>query len=402
MTVCGIIAEYNPFHTGHLYHIGRARELSGAEGVVAVMSGNFVQRGEAAVFDKYSRAKAACASGGGADLVLELPLTFSCAPAERFASGGVAVLEACGVVSSVVFGSECGEVDRLSTVADFLESREFGDALKLKISSGVTFAAARQEIVSKALGSHADALCRPNDTLGVEYIRAIKRQRSTMVPIAIKRSGAPHDSDIRDQYVSASLLRQLICEGFIDEALKYIPPAAATIFENCISEGLGPSDPYITDLLMLSQLKRMTDIQFEQLPDVSEGLGYRVCSAVKQATSAGEAADIAKTKRYTHARIRRILLSAYLGISKKLAEKPLPYIRVLAFNDTGRNILRKMKDTASLPILTKTADVIKLSEDARMIFSAEALASDLYSLSCPDKNLRKSGRDYIVSPIYVK
>ncbi len=287
MTVVGIIAEYNPFHAGHALHIRETRRRLGDCAVVAVMSGNFVQRGECAVFDKWTRARTALE--GGADLVLELPTVWAASSAERFAQGAVDLLEAAGVVTHLSFGSECGDVDRLQRVAACLDGPRYPDALRRFLDAGLPFAACRQAAVGELLRPElADLLSGPNNNLGIEYIRALNAVKSEIQPVTVPRAGAAHDGGGHPAYPSASFLRERLLAGDL--------PA-----ENPACLGYGERGA-------LAVLRTMGEEDFAALPDCGEGLSHRIYQAVRRGRTLEEIYDLAKTKRYAHSRIRRAVL----------------------------------------------------------------------------------------------
>lgn len=374
MRVCGIIAEYNPFHRGHKYLIDAAADV-GITHTVVVMSGNFVQRGDAAICSKWSRAEMALKNG--VDLVIELSVPYATATAQRFAFGAVGTLNALGCVDSIVFGSECGDVDLLQKTAESLADQEVNSKLREKLANGITFAAARQSALEEC-GINSAPLGNPNDSLAIEYVSAIKTLDADISPIAIKRIAVAHDAGSNGIYASASHIRELICSGKIDEADKYIPTEAADILHREIRSGRCPATLSRLDMAILAGLRTMSKEQLLQLPDISEGLENRLYDAIRESCSVDEIIKLVKTKRYTHARIRRIILSALLGIDRGLYSMNPRYIRVLGMNEKGKEILSKANNT--LPIITRAKDVSSLPDAAQKMFYAESAADDLYSL----------------------
>ena len=354
MNVVGIIADYNPFHTGHAFHIAQTRRQLGKCAVAAVMSGNFVQRGECAILDKWSRARSALE--GGVDLVLELPTVFAVSSAEGFAQSAALILEATGMVTHLSFGSECGDADKLQRVAACLDSPRYPDKLRQFLDAGLPFAACRQAAVSELLRPElADLLTQPNNNLGVEYIRALNAMKSAIQPVTIPRVGAGHDEGDHPDYPSASFLRQKILAGelFADNpaSLQYGQRGA------------------------LTALRTMAEGDFAALPDCGEGLSQRIFRAVRQARTLEEIYDLAKTKRYAHSRIRRAVLWGALGLKKDDRPEFPPYLRVLGANEKGRALLREMKTSAALPVITKPAHGKGLP-----LLNLEARCTDLYQL----------------------
>lgn len=333
--ITGIICEFNPFHSGHKYLIDTVRQNS--DGIVCVMSGNLVQRGEFAVYDKFTRAKTALENG--ADLIIELPCAYSTLSAGGFAKYAVQILEASGVVDEIAFGAECDNIDKLKETADKIQKCD--SLIKEKLAGGLSYPAARKAAVN------SDILDTPNNILAVEYIR------QTKLPCrAIKRIGKGHDTD--DTEYSASAIR----DGLSLENICSL--------KNC-------------ETAVLAKLRTMRCEDFLKLDDVSEGLENRIVDAVRTSVSLEEIYDKIKTKRYTHSRIRRIILRAYLDITKDFTSD-VPYIRILSFNRKGQDIAALMKKNANLPIISRYSDVKELSEKGRRLFDLECKCTDLYNL----------------------
>ena len=391
MKIAAVIAEYNPFHLGHEYMLTKVRNM-GYDGIIAVMSGNFVQRGDAAISDKRSRAKMAISCG--ADLVIELPLPHAVASAQKFAAGAAEIIKGCGIVNAIAFGSECGDVELIKNTAEIIKNG-ISNELKLQLDKGITFAAAREKAVASIDKKAAAILKSPNDTLAVEYVTALGN--SEIEPIAIKRIGAAHDGDVIDGFASASQIRQMLVSGDIKGALKYMPTSAAEILKSEIESANAPVTFNRSENAIISYLRRLSVEDIKNLPDVSEGLENRIFDGIRKGTSLDDIIAKIKSKRYTMARIRRILLSAYLGISKDDALAPVSYIRILGANQKGRQILNKMKKSATIPIITRTKEVNTLDKQAVNMFSLEGTAADLYWLMSPtNKPCGKDMTDPIV------
>ena len=377
MVISTIICEFDPLHNGHKYILDCMRE-SGAECIVACMSGNFTQRGSPAYFDKHSRAEAAL--NCGADLVTELPVTFACAGAERFAFGGVSILNALGCADSIFFGSECGSTELLRKAALALEGDAVKGRIREKLVTGVTFAAAREQAVREICGDEAaDALHRPNDILGIEYLKALSLLKSSITPHTVKRLGALHDSAEADGgFASASRLRELALEGASIQ--EYVPAGAFEVFGRSLA-GAQPDRMKALERVMLYRLRMMTLSDMAVLPEIGEGLENRLYSAVRSGISVSEILASVKTKRYTMARLRRILTYALLGITASDMLPSPPYIRVLGFNGTGRLALSEIKKRSSLPIITKVSELSKLNDACRRAFDLESRCDDIYAIS---------------------
>ncbi|MBU5434322.1 nucleotidyltransferase family protein [Pseudoflavonifractor sp. MSJ-37] len=373
MSVIGIVAEYDPFHTGHAWHIHQTRQsLDGDGPVVCVMSGNWVQRGGPASTDKWSRA--ARAVRGGADLVLELPTVWACASAEPFARGAISILAGSGVVDSLSFGSETGELEPLRRAADALEGRAFREALQRQVRTGQSFPAARQAALEELLGpAGAEPLSRPNDSLGIEYLRAVPAGWTVRT---VPRRGAAHGEGPAAGFASASHLRDCLRAGEPDRAAPYLT-----------EPWTGPvSDWGRCAPVLMDRVRTMSVADWAALPDsgAAEGLPERLVRCGRTARSPEEFLMLAKTRRYAHARLRRLLVWAFLGL--RAADRPeVPlYLRPLAFNGRGRALLGEMKRRASLPILTKPAHIRDLSPEAQALFALEERCTDRFGLCLPD------------------
>ncbi len=379
----GIVAEFNPFHNGHKYLIDNIKK-SGENTVTVVMSESFVQRGECACVSPNARTKMALQCG--ADLVLSLPVPYATASAERFAFGGLSVLGGLGCVDSLAFGAECGNTEMLKKCADILVSDEFSDAIEKYLNEGVSFPVARQRAVEEISGKEmAEMLSSPNNILGVEYIKAINKSGLNMDVSPIVRKGVDHDSkETNGAFCSASAIREMLEKG--ESFSEFLPEKSKEILKEEISNGKAPADYNEIETAILYKLRSMSVEDFKNLPDVSEGLEYRLFDAVKSSAYLEETLEKVKTKRYTHSRIRRIIICAFLGIKKADVLLPVPFIRVLGFNENGAKILKKAKETATLPIITKSSEINALGEDAKRVFELECFARDMLSLSLPKRD----------------
>lgn len=375
-----IIAEYNPFHNGHAFHIECVRKTTRAENIVVIMSGNYVQRGDCAVADKFARTRMALS--GGADLVLELPLPFACSPAERFAWGGAAIADALGCVDYLGFGMECGDICQLISAANAVDDENIKPVLNKYLSEGKLFAAARTEAVREIYGdSVAEILCLPNNTLAVEYIRAIGRLNSKITPVGVSREGAEHNSfEAIGSFASATAIRRMLVDGNIAGAAKFIPHSSVEILNECILHGAAPADIHLCERAVLAHIRGMSREQLSQLPDVSEGLENRIFECVRSSLSLEELYDSIKSKRYSHARIRRIILSAFLGL-RDIHSQSVPYIRILGMNARGRKLLSNVN--SSLPMISAYKHVQKLPLQAQNLYRLECHADDLWALMTP-------------------
>ena len=401
MAVAGVIAEYNPFHRGHAWQLAEVRRrLGGDTAVIACMSGNFVQRGDFAVLGKHARAEMALA--GGADLVLELPTPWSAATAERFAQGGVAVLEATGVVTHLVFGCECGALEPLEAVAECLDSEVYHAGVTRFTGEGMTFAAARQAVVRALLerqgnGEAAECLSSPNNALAVEYLRALRTQGGGMIPLALPRTGAGHDSGEESEYPSASAIREKILTGGDWQSM--LPETSAAVLSREMDAGRAPVVWQNCQRAILARLRTMDEEDFRVYDGGNEGLYHRFYAAVHSETTIEGILAAAKTKRYPLARLRRMLMQAYLGVPQAAQGETPPYIRVLGANERGRALLGQMRRIASLPVITKPGHVRRLDREAQRVFDQEARCMDLYVLACPDLCQAGPESEYAAGPV---
>lgn len=399
MNISGIISEYNPFHMGHKHHIDETRRMLGEDtGIICVMSGNFVQRGENAAFSKNARAE--CAVHGGADLVLELPLPWAISSAEGFARGAVGLLGATGVCSHLSFGSESGDTQRLEEAAKTLLRPDIDAIIKENLSMGVSYAAARQRAAESLAGREMPELRSPNNILGIEYIKAIYDLRLSMKSVTVRRVGAGHDRMGGGNMPSASELRSRLGRG--ENILGNMPPRCAEVIEREIRCGRGPVMATDLDSAILSRLRMLSEGDYELLPDAAEGLGLRLCRAAKTEVSVDAVISAAATKRYALSRLRRMLMCAALGVKAGDADALPPYIRVLAANERGCRILKLMGERASLPIITKPAQINSLGAEAKACFALESAATDLFVLGFSAREERRGDRDFRVSPIIIK
>lgn len=402
MKICGIIAEYNPFHNGHLYQIEETRRMLGSDtAVVCCMSGDFVQRGEAAVMDKTRRAKAAAMSG--ADLVLSLPLRWSLSSAQGFADGAVHILGMAGA-KHISFGAEDDDVEALSEIAGLIAEKSVIDGtLATMMGSGVSYARARERELYKRIKDRASLISTPNNILAVEYLRAVRQQGLDISPVAVKRTGASHDGDTPDGVIaSASYIRQLARGGRLDEAAGFMPPQSLEQLRRAAHEGAAMLDLSRLDCAMTAVLKRCSIEQLSKLPDASEGLEHRLYDAIQAGVDLEDICGGAKTKRYAYSRIRRMLYCAFLGIKKKPAGSLPGYTRVLAFNDRGRQVLSAVEQREDFVFITKPAAAKRLPEEERAGFELEAAASAAYDLALPGYRDLPRGREWTCGPIYIR
>lgn len=394
MKIAGIIAEYNPFHNGHATHILRTRDPSGgrATHVVAVMSGSFVQRGEPALYPKTDRVRAALA--GGVDLVVELPVPWVLTSAEGFAFGGVALLEALGCVEQISFGSECGDVDALQRVAACMNTDDYWEQVKQCMACGDTAAAAQQTALAFRTDTKTAALLeQPNNTLAVEYLRALQRLHSPISPFTVPRTGAGHNDELpTGTTASASFLRRLVREGRWNNTAPYMPQPAFETLANALNAGHAPSDPALLERAVLLKLRQLSPQKLHTVAGFSEGLENRLLRVAEKACALTELSELTKTKRYPLTRIQRAVWAAMLDIPAGLCKEIPPYIRVLGMNERGREILSVARKKATLPLFVNTEQANAFTDKAAAVWRLECRATEWFNLSLPHP--RPHGTDF--------
>ena len=380
MKIAGIIAEYNPFHNGHIHHIAQTREITGCDYVVVCMDGSYTQRGEAACMDKWTRARAALSCG--ADAVFELPALFAVRTADVFARGGVKILGdiGCDVLS---FGSETADMDLLRRLAELRENEpeEISASIRNKLAEGKSHARARGEALAESIGMDIESLNAPNLTLGAEYLRAIRQFGMDMQAAVIPRIGGYHDEKMGG-IASASAIRAALLRGeSADEAV----PEIMRMHLKQVADMHAPDD------LLLHALRSMGEDKIAALPDVGEGLEKRVFRCAREAAGRDELIEMLKCKRYTRARIARLCAHALLELTKDMADRhPLPeYARLIGMREDARPLMAELKKRSRLPIIS---DAARLAENE--IFQLECRTTDLRALQCNAPEARKAGQEY--------
>ena len=382
MKIAGIIAEYDPFHNGHAYQISKTRE-AGADAIVVVLGGEFTQRGEPAWCSKYTRAKAALLCG--ADLVLELPVPYAIGSAEKFAEGGISVLDALGCVDVLSFGSESGSAEKIMDFARLFEKEEFIEEYKKALSEGISSAAAREKAAEKIAPKLSSVAANPNDTLGAEYCKWLLRLKSKIKPSTVKRYGAGHgEAAVLKSGISSATYLRTFDEP--EDIFPFVPYKCYELLAEDYRNGKLPFSEKKIEPAVLAVLRMMEESDFEKVPDcAAEGLYHRVFDAVQEATNLDELYLSIKTKRYAMSRVKRIVSGAFLGLdSAVLKEAKLPYIRVLGMNETGAAVLKEAKAAGcTLPISASLADLAKTSETAEYFAKLESKAENLWQLGLP-------------------
>ena len=405
--VVGIIAEYNPFHNGHSYHIQNTKAQTGADFVVAVMTGNFTQRGNTSVINKWEKAKMAL--NGDADLVIELPTIYSISSAENFASGAVKILNELGIVDTISFGMEANDVSTLNNIANVLvnEPPEYKTILEHELGKGNSFPKARENALMMYLNDikrYANVVKGSNNILAIEYLKALKKQKSSLVPFGVKREKVYYNSTkIIDEYASATGIRNLLLHNQLEEVRKVVPAKSYSILLNNLRQGT-----YVLDIIayndeIIYKLRSMTVKQIANLPDVSEGLEYLIKDVSNKTNNLIELINGIKSKRYTQTRIQRILLYALLGITKKdmeMSKKITPYIRVLGCSEKGKILLSQINSKAKVITSLKKYEVsnknkrfcIGKQKALNRMLEIDKTATDIYTIGY--KKDSKAGLDY--------
>ncbi len=380
MKIAAVISEYNPFHFGHKYLADKTREKS-ATHIVSVMSGNFVQRGDVAVFDKYARAKTALENG--VDLVVELPSRFSLMSAEGFAKGAISIISALNCVEMLAFGSECGDISALKEASGAIEYCIHSEKFDFWITRGKSYPAALQEALREYYTEDvSNIISSPNNTLAIEYLNALDNIGSSIEPFTVKRLGAAHDAENDDIFASGTSIRRKILEG--KDYSKFAP---------VLNEPT--ADIKRLETAVLAQLRMLRKEDFEQIYDCAGGLGERLFKAVRKAGTFEELLFLAKTKRYTLARVRRACMCGFLGITKSLCAEPPAYIHILGMNAKGREILSAAD--CKIPIDTSLKALSQTSRAALRQANSEARCGDIYSLAF--EKPRACGYDFTAKPV---
>jgi len=410
MKTVGLIVEYNPLHFGHVYHFEQSKLVSGADAVVAVMSGHFLQRGEPAVVNKWARAEMALRMG--VDLVIELPVAFSAQPAEWFAYGAVSALEASGVVNCVCFGSESGQLDWLKRLARIMrhEPPEFQRFIKQQLKRGISYPAAYSAAAKRYVQDvPEEQLAKPNNILGLHYLIALERLNSPIVPLTIARRKADyHQTDITDgRIASATAIRRLLFEKRQPEAAAaYVPVYTADVISREWHSGRAPVswESFLKPLMI--QLLHATPEQLSEFAEVTEGLEYRIKQALSSVT-AGNGLSLEelfarlKTKRYTRTKLQRTLLRILLqhrkhALDREVLRDGVPYLRILGFSEKGKQLLKRMKSCSRVPVITNVT-----SETVRQfpMLELDVRASSVYALAYSPLSSRDLFRDYYEAPL---
>ncbi len=395
MKIIGIVAEYNPFHNGHHYQIEHSKKVLSADGVIAIMSGNFVQRGMPAFVDKWTRTKMALESG--VNLVIELPVHYATSSAEQFAEGAVTLLHSTGVVTHLSFGSESGDLDYMNRIASLLveEPEPYKISLRNHLSTGLSYPRARALAIDEILGSLGDHanINQSNMILGIEYLKAIKKLDAHITPFLVKRIGSGyHDENIKSPFASATAIRKAYFNSDANFNFSdHMPEMAARTIS---ALGSQPMDISHFEKELLFILRRASRESLSKYREVNEGLDHKLKFLSSRVTTYDELVEGLKSKRYTHTKINRLLINILLGIEKREYDlSEVGYLRILGFDDIGRKIIHEMKNSATLPIIT---NINKIPEELKSnpLLALDVKASDLYAMGHTDCIGRIGARDH--------
>ena len=390
--VLGIISEYNPFHNGHLHHLIESKKITNSDYTIVVMSGNFTQRGDISIIDKWAKTKMAI--DNGIDLVIELPTLYAISSAENFASGAIKILDSLGIVDFVSFGSECDDISVLTDIANVLysEPTEYKTLLSHELSKGESFPKAREKALMMYLNDvrrFANVISGSNNILAIEYLKALKRQKSNIQPIAIKRQGSTYNDDTIPQnsrFASATAIRNMCHSIDISDLQRFMPESSYNILNDSIQNGNIVKNFSDFDKLIIYTLRKMSSAEIADLPDVSEGLEFALKNAANSCNTTVELLSNIGTKRYTKTRLQRILLYAVLGITKKdmqISINTKPYIRILGFNDKGRDLISEIsKHNPKLELVSSVKKFMDKSsnKNLKMMMEKDIWATNVYTL----------------------
>ena len=392
--VLGIIAEYNPFHNGHLYHLQKAKEITNSDYTVAIISGNFTQRGSTSLIDKWSKTEMALLNG--VDLVIELPVWYATSSAENFADGAIKILNSLGIVDYISFGTETPNINILNRYSDILytEPEEYKKLLSNELKNGLSFPKAREKAIFEYLKKSnidfnisSNVLASPNNILGIEYLKALKKHHSTIKPIPIARLDSDYNStSFSDNIASATAIRNLIKNNDFKTIKNLVPNYSYSILKNNIDKGHIVTDLDVFEKEIIYILRRLSIEDIANLPDVSEGLEFAIKKAANSCNSVNDLLDNIKSKRYTITRLQRILLYSLLGISKenlKASKDVIPYLRVLGFNSNGSKLISKIHEVSpNVPIITQVKQYLDNSTNIvlRDMLYSDIFATNVYTL----------------------
>lgn len=402
--VLGIIAEYNPFHNGHLYHLNESKKITKTDYTVAIVGGNFTQRGSTSIVNKWDKAKMALQNG--IDLVIELPLLYSISSAENFADGSIKILNSLGIINNLSFGAETNDINTLNKIADILydEPEDFKLLLSKELDTGISFPKARENAIIKYLKNKdnddiSNIISSPNNILAIEYLKALKKHNSNIKPSIITRSSSDYNStDYSDNIASATAIRELLKNESIDEIKKLVPSNTYKILKENYDNKNIILDLNIFEKEILYNLRKMSTEELFDIQDVSDGLEFSLKKAASNSNNLDILIEQVKSKRYTFTRIQRILLHILLGITKKdieISKTTLPYIRILGFNKNGQKLLSEIKiKNPNIQIITSVKKFIDENKEKNLslLIEKDILATNIYTLGY--KTNSESNLDY--------
>ncbi|MCI1959599.1 MAG: nucleotidyltransferase [Clostridia bacterium] len=403
MKTAVITAEYNPFHNGHIYHITETKRLTDAENIIAVMSGNFVQRGAPALTDKWQRAK--CALQNGVDMVIELPFLYACSSAEFFASAAVSTAAKSGIADFFSFGCETDNLELIKNTAKILvnESDLFKKDISLMLNKGVSYPLARQKALEK---SNCEIDLSPNNILAVEYLKELIKTNSSIKPISVKRYGNEYSSENTDgKFISATAIRKAVLNGKIENICGSIPNETYKVLKNAIkNQNIFTEDmfsPYLDFVIRNYGAEGMADIL-----DIREGIENRIYKAVECCSTFSDICSFVKSKRYTYTSVSRALFHVLFSVKKNDMEHfrkigYIPYFRILGFRKEKSYLIRKLEDSGIPVIINVKKDEEKLDDYGHFLFDLEKRTTDIYFGCCKNQTFRKTGLEYTVPPVII-
>ena len=406
--VLGIIAEYNPFHNGHLYHLETSKKITDCDYTVAIISGNFTQRGSTSVVDKWSKTKMALQNG--VDLIIELPVLYSISSSENFADGAIKILNSLGIIDYLSFGSETPDITVLDSISDILcnEPKDYKKLLAAELDKGLSFPKARENALfdyikntntfendKQDFEEYKKVLSSPNNILGIEYLKALKKYNSSIKPVCISRFATDYNSfDFSKNIASATAIRELIKNKDFNSIKTVVPKDSYSILMDCINYWHIVPDLNCFEKEIIYTLRKMSIEEISNLPDVSEGLEFSIKKAANSCNTINEFLNIVKSKRYTVTRLQRILLYALLDISKEdmqlSKEVEMPYVRVLGFNDNGKKLVSEIATKhPELKLITSVKKFVdgNSDKDLQILFDKDVFATDVYSLAFENNSL---------------
>lgn len=388
--VLGIIAEYNPLHNGHVFHIEQSQNISDADFTICIMSGNFIQRGNTSLINKWTKTEMAISNG--IDLVIELPTVYATSSAEIFAQGAIKILNALSIVDTISFGVETDDIGTLNKIATVLyeEPKEYITLLNYELSKGSSFPKARENAMLmylKDISKYSGILSCPNNVLAIEYLKALRKTKSYIKPILIKREKVNYnDTNIIDQFASSTAIRNLVKSNKFNEIKKIMPESAYNLLREDFKRGNYVQDIFKFEKEILYELRKLSVSEIASYPDVSEGLEYSLKKAANSCNNLYDLIKLVKSKRYTLTRIQRILIHILLNIKEKdidIAKKTLPYARILGFNDRGKSLISEIcRKNPKLSVITSVKRFMDLSNNRTLknMLEKDILATNIYTL----------------------